>query len=336
MRSRNSGLTLIEVLVVTGVVGLLAALLLPAVQNAREAARRAACLNNLRQIGLAVQSYESTFGVFPAYGGDQRGGGFSFPFPYRYSIFTRILPQLDQLPLYQALNFDVPLLGPYHIAAGGMFAWGHEVNHTVLATTLATLLCPSDGGGAGGAGWTGGTNYRVSLGDQHTYYRSRGPMSSRRVPLSSAATIDGLSHTAAFSERLRGSTGTMRIEPRRVMIVGGYDGFHPLEQTLADCVEQARLGAPKGFYTYCGLTWMVGDYGQTWYNHVLEPNIAHPDCLVSLFVSFGLIAARSNHPGGVHAAMADGSARFISNSIDRQTWRALGSRSGGEIVGDGE
>lgn len=329
----HSGVTLIESLVVSGLIGLLAALLLPAVQNAREAARRGACLNNLRQIGLAIQNYQSAFGVFPAahWSSVTAGRTRSAAGPKNYSIFAQLLSQLDQAPLYQAVNFEVPLAGPYHIMGGGRFAWGHAVNHTVLATTLSILLCPSDGSGAGGGGWTGGTNYRMNLGNQR-FDKSQGPMSDARQVLSPAAVTDGLSHTVALSERLRGGTDTKILEPRRVMIIGGHGAYYTSEESLADCLDQARLGAPRGFYTHAGLTWMVGDYSQTWYNHILAPNNAHPDCLVGRNSLYGFIAPRSNHPGGVHIAMADGSTRFISNTIDHQTWGALGSRSGGEIL----
>jgi prepilin-type N-terminal cleavage/methylation domain-containing protein len=335
MRSRRSGFTLIETLVAIGLVGLLVALALPAVQQAREAARRASCLNNLRQIGLAVQAYEASFGVYPTNVGNPETGGrgpSGFLFPKNYSVFTQLLPQLDQVPLYNAFNFQVPLLSPYHPAAGGQFRWGIEVNRTVLAAKLTILVCPSDGGGAGGPGWTGGVNYRVNLGTDR-WHLAQGPLSDMRQYRSGAAVTDGLSYTVAFSERLRGGNEAKRLDPRRAMIIGGLGAPYSADESLAACI--AQRGAPRGFFPFAGLAWAAGDHGQTCYNHILEPNSTVPDCILAPTAGAGIVGARSNHPGGVHTALADGSARWVSNTITRQTWRALGTRAGREITGQG-
>ena len=102
------------------------------------------------------------------------------------------------------------------------------------------------------------------------------------------------------------------------------------DESLAFCASQ--VGTPYGYYPTAGLTWFVGAFSQTMHNHIIEPNSIYVDCVGPANPVVGIFGARSNHPGGVQALFADGSVRFVNGTVNRQHWRALGSRSGGEVV----
>jgi len=331
--------TLIETLVVVGIVGLLAALIVPAVQSSRRAAQRLACGNNIRQLALGVQNYHSAFNVFPAATGlpDYEPG-----LEYReirafkqYSYIARILPYIDQGPLYDDVNFLVGLQDFYIFPLGPGLTMDDHPNHTVLAARLASALCPADPG-AGEPGWTGGANYRANLGADRwpTFMPSPldGPMMSYSY-LSSAATTDGLSRTVMLSEKLRGAV-RKDIHPRTVMIRAGRGLPYSVDESVADC--RSNASASRAFHPTAGLSWSIGTLSHTCYNHALAPNGAIPDCFMASNPVAGLFGARSNHPGGVMAAFADGSATFVRSGIDLRVWRALGTRAGGEAIGEGD
>lgn len=342
MRSSKSvdraGLTLVEVLVCVGILAILVALGLPAVQQGREAARRAQCLSNLRQVGLANQSYLASSGVFPSPRGgpDVSDGG-----RYRkdFSSFTHILPYLDQQELFSNINFEVGLRDPYLSRPPEV---GAAANVTVMAVSLATFLCPSDSG-AGDPGWTGGTNYRVNLGAERWIVWAASPVGgplSATGPFSpsnarDASVRDGLSQTVAFSEKLRGRVGGRRLNGRTDVVIGFVRGLgYSVDEALASCA--AKDGPSEGFLSATGLTWFVGSGAQTWYFHSVGPNSEVIDCAFpSTYPTTGIIGARSNHPGGVVVGIADGSARFVSDSVSLDVWRALGTRAGREIIPDG-
>ena len=329
------GLTLVELLVVLAIVGVLAGLTLPAVQKSRAAAQRVSCRANLKQVTLAVTAYESAFGVFPASCGMPNvyrdGQGRLHADQKQFSAFTQVLPYLEQRPLFDALNFSLELDDSYLQGRELPNAAG---NTTAFGQKLAVLLCPSDGG-AGDPGTTGGTNVRVNLGTE----RFDGLPANTSAPLggysfdSPAATTDGLSQTAMLAEKLRGGAATSRVDPRSVMIVGGLSEPFTVDQSIARCrVETLRTG---GFHTEAGLSWGIGTLTHTTYNHAVTPNETMPDCvLVEGNPPGGLFGTRSNHPGGVHVAMADGSVRFVGNGIGLATWRGLGTRAGGEMLGE--
>ncbi len=339
MRSGSRrGYTLIEMLVVIAIVGVLAGLLLPAVQGAREAARRIQCANNLKQIGLGLHSYHAMHQCFPRIitatgmipNMIMTGPGQSC------SFFTRLLPHLDQSVLYAAVNFDleyVPVPGTIY----------HPANATAARTTLAVFLCPSDGQPYPEFG---GTNYRGNAGVGAQFnITAESPESGTGVfsvtPLqTSAATIpDGLSHTVAVSERLRGTGGAGAGAPER-----DYSELANYPSTVSRSADIAlgwcRVAArdpkfPFPKYTHAGQTWFRTGMDFTSYCHAQEPNGPIPDGLLAIrtvYPAVGVTTARSWHLGGVNALMADGSTRFVTESIDRHTWRALGTRNGGELV----
>ena len=332
---RRVGLTLIELLVVLGIIGLLLALLLPAVQAAREAGRRSQCTNNVRQVGLALHGYLATFDRFPTLhgvpNGELRSGGVVIGYqPKLFSVFSQLLPYLDQASLYQSVNFSVPVNDPYDPNSNPDFVPMMATHATALATNLGVLLCPSDPAA------TGGTNYRASQGsgigftiDQEL---TQGALTAT-LYLNPAGATDGLSQTAAFGEKLRGHEGGP-FDPRVGMF--SYQG-----NTLTDPVTyrlrcRDQSGPLETYRNAVGLTWFVGSTMQTTYNHALEPNAAIPDCAhFGSSPPAGIFGLRSDHPGGVVVGMADGSVRFVRNGINIEVWRALGTRAGGEVVDQG-
>ena len=318
---QRRGFTLIELLVVIGVVAILIGLLLPAVQAAREAGRRAACTNNLRQIGLALHGYAQIWDVFPPAWTSVRVPGSRPRFRYSYSPQSLILPQLEQSEVYNAINFQME--ATTQIIGSG--------NTTAASFRPACFLCPGDP--AGQSTPLGSTNYRANVGTG-LYYHARIRMNDTdddgtfghdsRL----SAMLDGLSNTLAFSEKL--------ISPAT------GDGFQPRADWLR--VPTHPPATPTAWAGLCGNLDGLGqaqrDAGSTWlipgtiYTHfvVIEPpNSPIPDCGIRIMDGAGLFTARSNHPGGVNGTLADGSVRWFSSSIDRATWMALGTRASGEI-----
>ena len=333
-RTRRSGFTLIEVLVVVSIIGLLVALLLPAVQSAREAARRAQCMNNLKQIGLALHTYEGSSRSFPLNWGlprvdPERGKPFHIggrPF----SALSRLLPYLEQQPLYASINFDVQNF-PTEVGT----AFPFPSNLTAYATSLSVLLCPSD---AAPSAAPYGCSYRGNYGvgpfmatTKETYDSGNGFFTFPDV-LGTQSFPDGLSHTVAYSERLRGSGNSSRIIPEKdfgEIQVNIYCVVRDADFALDCCRSAAANNFPV--YRMAGFTWFYGDFECAAYNHAQEPNGRIPDAITGgLWV--GVVTARSFHPGGVNSLMADGSVRFIKDSIARMAWRGLGTRNGDELV----
>ncbi len=350
MKTKRQGFTLIELLVVISIIAVLIALLLPAVQSAREAGRRAQCSNNLKQLGLAVHNYATTFNVIPAmtmYPGYQsnisQGWGPTWLIP--------LLPSIEQGNLYSSYNFQAPAV----VVSGTV---GLE-NTTVTFTQIATLLCPSENEPNRPAS-TATTNYVGNYGGpgQIAYYTGtivpigdpNGTALGRLGPVRIEGVPDGLSNTALFSEALHGLLGSPVVHPgtpdakRGIYNVTSSGGGPGTGGAGAAVFAQACKAVPAGtasinsdhlgnsaFATY---PWHVGMVS---YNHVGTPNSLHcQDGADASWLSYvgptGSAPPTSNHPGGVHVALADGSVRFIKDSIDQQTWWGLGTRNGREII----
>ncbi len=314
-RSRRA-FTLIEVLTTIAVIGLLIALVLPAVQMARESARRSQCSSNLRQIGLALNSYASSFGSFP----DASNG-------HGYSPHSMLLPYLDESVLYNAINFSESAYDGLPTSA----------NYTVMCVTLSGFLCPSDGSSRrAGVGWSSypvnrGVNYRPGTTENGAFTV---PISSGSPSPSLASFTDGLSDTAAASEWVLGTVLLTDRDPKATIYETPTNLTRIFEFDLRaqECHDldpaTAKVNDPdKGIY------WHQGGYLHTNYNHALGPN--DHSCSPLGWVQFGAFSASSRHPGGVNLLFGDGHVRFVSERVNIPLWRAVGTRNGGEVVDEG-
>lgn len=337
-RPNRRGITMIECLVSLGIICLLIATLLPAVQAAREAARRLQCSNNLKQIGLAIQGYDGIHQCFaPGFIGRS-------PPPWIYygnfSLHAHMLPYMEQGSLYQSLNFEVGCW-PDTLTRDETFTarffpasvMAHGANSTVRATVISLFLCPSDRSPI-----SGGTNYRGNTGVGHgqTEWIETPDGGNGIFPefglVRASDVLDGSSHTAAFSERTKGSSVTFPSFDAGLDIFPMPAGVRTADDALLGCQIAARPN-PHETYNYSGRDWLWTGRERTLYTHTQSPNGRIPDCIYgALFGAVGIATARSEHPGGVNVLMVDGSVRFVTESIDTHVWRGLGTRRGGELV----
>ena len=337
--STRRGFTLIELLVVIAIIAVLISLLLPAVQQAREAARRAQCKNHLKQLGLALHNYEGTHRCFPA--SSMNPGSFS----YVWSSHAMLTPFLEQTTIYNTTDTRLPIY-----VSGGTGSYGYKIsdrNKLAAGTTVSIFLCPSDLGVSVSSDYEvtnlGPVNYAVCLGTGRqssragetpswgSTYNTDG-MFYAASKVRTADLTDGLSNTAAMSECLLGQgperfSGAMPAEgPQRVY---AYP-FAPVSESACAGASRWNETNRKGFL------WAAGEIRTTAYNHYYGPNPPEYDCIASDANSTGAgwHAARSLHAGGVNLLLADGAVRFAGDSIDLGIWWGLATRSGGEVIGD--
>jgi prepilin-type N-terminal cleavage/methylation domain-containing protein/prepilin-type processing-associated H-X9-DG protein len=325
--------TLIELLVVISIIGLLVSLLLPAVQSAREAARRTQCSNNLHQIGLALHGYQTANGTFPINWAPNLYSPLGDPpgtIARPFSALTRILPYMDQRALYASINFEVQQLP---INDGRLCPFPQ--NQTAFNTRIATFLCPSDDPDiptAFGSNYRGNYGLGPALGTTSETYDSGIGFYTFTRSLGPESFPDGLTFTAAYSERLKGTGSNGRVAPER--------DFGDL-RILPFCASRdadyalncAQLASSRSFpeFVMGGFSWFLGDFECAAYNHAQEPNGKISDAIMRNSWR-GIVTARSNHLNGVNVLMADGSVRFATDATTRKIWRALGTRNGGEVV----
>jgi prepilin-type N-terminal cleavage/methylation domain-containing protein/prepilin-type processing-associated H-X9-DG protein len=324
----NRGFSLIELLVVIGIIGVLSSLLLPAIQQAREASRRMKCSSNLRQIGIAAANHHTAIKRFPP-------GSVAKQFPsapshpwtfYRWSTLAMLSPYLENTNAYNALDLSQPL---YNTSYGVTLE-----NQKGASARVSLFLCPSDQPLQLRPTF-GPTNYAVCAGsgaDGGTPIETDG-MFFVNSETSYADFLDGSSNTAFMSESLLGSQDSGNRDPKR-----SYK-FHfvtPITDTACRNAFAWNVSDPRGF------AWVNGEFRCTLYNHYYPPNSKLHDCISpkmigqadTLFTPYGWRAARSAHVGGVNVLMGDGSMRFTSDSVYEDIWRAISTRGGGEVVSD--
>jgi prepilin-type N-terminal cleavage/methylation domain-containing protein/prepilin-type processing-associated H-X9-DG protein len=323
------GFTLIEVLVVIAIIALIIALLLPAVFAAKEAGRRAWCTNNLKQIGLAIQSYHATNNVLPFGVGtddDQAISTSGSLNARRYSCHAQLLAYLELGTVFNAINFMVNPFFP-NVSGLGSPSGGPGVNGTAATTVISVFLCPSDQDRLVQP-W-GHNNYRCCNGSSWSGRAGNG-MFGQASRIRFADITDGLSNTAAFCERDKG-TGDPKVYDRSADLYANPGAW--TQTTFSQwCASLTQAQAVTLYHDVDGgQNWLEGNMNWTRYNHVLPPN--SNACKNGLTWNGVAMTATSAHSGGVNLLLGDGSVRFVKTSIDLTTWQALGTISGGEIVG---
>jgi prepilin-type N-terminal cleavage/methylation domain-containing protein/prepilin-type processing-associated H-X9-DG protein len=344
VRNPKRGFTLIELLVVIAIIAVLIALLLPAVQAAREAARRIQCVNNLKQLGLAIHNYESTNGVLPPQQALQFNAAGAVMWKSQWGVTSRMTPYLELGPIFNSINYALKTTA--------------AESSTVASLSLKVLICPSEvrsepfsststAGvtttfGISDFGWCEGDWY-VFGGPGAVRNRSAfGPNSSR----SFASFTDGLSNSILGTE-VKAYTQVYHdcgnVPPPAV----ANPAINPDPQTVLATIAASPssacrivAGTPGGGHTH----WVNGNTFYDGMTTALPPNTiapAGPSRLDTDLVTededdggptYSAVTARSYHPGGVNALFGDGGVRYVKNSIDWRTWRALGSIGSGEVV----
>jgi prepilin-type N-terminal cleavage/methylation domain-containing protein/prepilin-type processing-associated H-X9-DG protein len=381
---RRSGFTLIELLVVIAIIGVLIALLLPAVQQAREAARRTQCVNNLKQIGLALANYESAYKVFPPgrYTPDcYRSGAIQNNYSSYSATFCgsvdsstgvravhiMLLPYVDKSAEYDLMNMSVGHT-PRLLNAGAV----SNVNVTAYNNIAGLYICPSDAADSprlatennyrynfgGSTPFGGATNWTSNFTGLNTSFNGLSIGGNGAFTIGYGLGVksfsDGLSKTAMFSERLRGSgvdVATSPINRQRDMMTAlpRDSASNPImgDDLMPRCLAAWKEGTIDSFNFASAGRWRAGDdfsngwhtaaYASTMYNHVAPPNWAGVDCGTGSSIpdtpgEHAVVTARSQHAGGVNVLAGDGSVKFVSDSIGLAVWRAFGTRNGAESV----
>ena len=357
MKRLRRGFTLIELLVVIAIIAVLIALLLPAVQAAREAARRSQCVNNLKQLGIALHNYHDVTGKLPW------GAG---PWGWNdWSMHVMMLPYMEQTNMYNSINFG----NGFADTAGG------AINTTAAYNKVNGFLCPSDTdrlttaqghnnymGNAGSApnafyGWNAvsqGSNGAfagifcfIGVACDSPPAPPCGQANGQAVfSIGFAAITDGLSNTAGIGERVKGlgTNNNSQIDPTKPS-ASFVDVPGVANDGVTDATPQAFYLSCKGFNTSAittssldnqdpsGARWDVGYAPDTRYVHVMPPNppiqCGGNNDDAGRQAGYG---ASSRHAGGVNTLFMDGSVRFIKSTIAAQTYWALGTRANGEVI----
>ena len=356
--------TLVELLVVIAIIGILVALLLPAIQAARESARRSQCTNNLRQLGIAAHNYESAKKAFPY--GRKRGtvtkadGSTDDLNVAAWGHLALILPYSEESAVHSLIDFSVA-----------------PENNDAKKQKIAMFICPSDyptedrmnapACAQSNNNWldVGRTNYHGNGGSDPGVTVNVGSAPTPPPPESSAdleaqwrelnngifvtnraikirQITDGTSHTAMYAERVRGDADNLRVEtPSDWFIISVPNPSNPAASDVYNTCLAVNPAVKTGTqqWSCSGRNWVHGDYATSRYNHVMPPNgyacsLAAGGSLNAIPINEegGAHTASSRHSGGVNMVTADGSTHFVTNDIDHLVWSAIGSRNGSEIV----
>lgn len=340
MRRPRAGFNLVEVLVVVAIIGTLIALLLPALQSGREAARRIVCASNLRQVGLATAAYETARGQFPLGAESREWQGRRF-FPhqfFRWSALAHLTPFCEQAQLLAGLDLSVPLYTrlPLDTSSEANIESIAPQNRPIVKILVPLFLCPSDKS-APVSDVFGPTNYASCTGsgiDGGTPFETDG-MFFINSRIRAKDILDGLSKTVLFAESTLGEGPTGTQSRADINPATAYAFWSGAPLTASRCAA-AALWNEKDLR---GFSWANGEYRTTLYNHGRLPNDPQIDCIgvvrgttdpAILYAGYGWRAARSRHRGGVNVTMADASTRFVADDVDPAVWRALSTRAGGE------
>jgi prepilin-type N-terminal cleavage/methylation domain-containing protein/prepilin-type processing-associated H-X9-DG protein len=333
MRLRRYGFTLIELLVVIAIIAVLIALLLPAVQAAREAARRAQCVNNLKQIALAMHNYHDSVGTFPSGSIADTGWGGTW---WNWPAF--IMPQIEKTAIYNAINFSRSNIA--NNTAG-------DPNSTAWVTVVASFLCPSDQVGSGvvpNMSWASTENYgKMVTGAVTCYVANWGDMKTGNL------TFDFYSTESAPGTGPNWGCGGLFSG----MFGDCSNGKSLGLRDVTDGTSNTLLAGESSPNMNGSLMWANGDgtYASTvvplnWRSDLKDGAIDPSDgsvCSLGQLNNFtgGLhcwrnqtvnYAFKSYHPGGVNFAMTDGSVRFLKQTINPRTLNALATRAKGEVI----
>jgi prepilin-type N-terminal cleavage/methylation domain-containing protein len=317
--------TLVELLVVIAIIGILVAILLPAIQSAREAARKTQCLNQIRQLTLALQNHHDSKGGFPPGVLNKNGELFGYP---RITWMMHTFPFMEEGAVFGAFNMKAP-----QGCAGGV--WLDPVNYPAVSKSVGVLLCPSDGEGdlfhyhPGCGGQAARSNYagffgNVNMGGVLDYFKNPNAASTTEPkhlpaafmmnrPVKIRTISDGTSHTMIVGEILKGIAGDNNE----------YRGVHWYDHVATSQIFTAtgpNSADPDLLYPL----WCTGTLNIPRLNLPCRPGMGTG--------ANHMAAARSRHPGGVQVGLADGSARFVPESVDLNVWQALGSIKNGEVV----
>jgi prepilin-type N-terminal cleavage/methylation domain-containing protein/prepilin-type processing-associated H-X9-DG protein len=371
------GFTLVELLVVIAIIGVLVALLLPAIQAARESARRMQCINSVKQCALAAINYESAKGYFPpgrlepdwvSNGIEKKSGYTSYEGVQPndktgfISAFVWMLPYMEESAIFDQIHFDKAFTNKLTTGGGATPA---NPNYDAFANAAGIFICPSDGNTER---IICECNYRYNFGGSTTYagawnvsemttrmldgvdFRGNGAFSIGKKGIKAKDFLDGLAKTAFFSERNKGSgndpAASLPTTDDMVRMPGGGGSYFAPETHFNNCL--AYTPSVDGFNLTSAGRWLPGSdycngwpfagYSNTQYNHVAPPNWTSYDC--GSFSAFpdtpgehAIVTARSSHPGVVNVSFGDGHGESISDDVDLNLWRGMGSRNGGESGG---